>query len=65
MSVQKRSPGRPKGTGAFTDRLEVRLREGEKALLEQERRRENQRRLLQSRLASLSAFVRHKLGLEP
>jgi hypothetical protein len=65
VSVQKRSSGRPKGTGTFTDRLEVRLREGEKASLEQARLRENQLRSLQSRLVSLSAFIRHKLGLEP
>lgn len=57
--------GRPVGSGEFTDRLEVRLRDGEKDHLDDRRLKENHRLKKDSKLATLSAFVRKKLGLDP
>jgi len=66
VSGRKSKPvGRPAGSGEFPDRVEVRVRAGDKRELTERFEEENAARSPRYRFASMASWMRRKLGLRP
>ena len=59
--VPPRKRGRPLGSGVFTERLHLRLRDGDTDLLTAAFKKANRK----GRFTTMAAWLRQKLGLQP